>query len=95
MSETPEDVMKLARDAAARWYDDDSSFMLAGEIRAGEHDDWPVVRVTARAIMAERERCAEVADDYATFYRGLGCVHRHHIVETIAEEIRLGDRSCP
>lgn len=46
MSEIPEDVWKAAREAAATLDDD---------------DDWPVVRVAAAAIMAERERCAAFA----------------------------------
>lgn len=53
MSEIPEDVMVLAEEAYQR-----AIYMTT------EDDPKTMVEMVARAIMAERERCAKVADDH-------------------------------
>lgn len=49
MSEIPEDVMALAE-------------ALRGRVFNAMHDDVRSREIIARAIMAERERCAKIAD---------------------------------
>ena len=94
MSEIPADVMKAAEDAAtAAVYGmcmtDDHSFGLLPKDQAearvrhmsqiAYHDVRPAI---ARAILAERERCAKVADDLRL------CSHEYE--EDVAEAIRKG-----
>ncbi len=67
MTDIPEDVMRAAREASAAKGDSASS-----DILAGRHDGSIDVQAAARAIMAERERCAKVAEglDPVTGERG-------------------------
>jgi hypothetical protein len=53
----PEDVMKAARGIVAEMQP-----VFEDKIRAGIFDDGPPIQAAARAILAERERCAKVAD---------------------------------
>lgn len=67
MSEMPEDVMQLARKAIMAEVNPDVRWQYAD----GRCDHFAVVQAIARAIMAERERCAKIAkgEVYAHFYR--------------------------
>jgi hypothetical protein len=61
MVKFPDDVMTAAREAAAKeWAGLGSD--LEREFRSGMRDDAASVRSAAFAIMAERQRCADIAD---------------------------------
>lgn len=62
----PEDVWVLARQAASPQYATD--IKTHGMLVRGECDSWPIVKVPARAIMAERERAAKVAEAYTEWF---------------------------
>lgn len=51
MSEIQEDIMKAAKDALQEWHADPQGRLL--------------VEVVAKAILAERQRCAKIADHEA------------------------------
>lgn len=58
----PDDVLKAAREAAAQAYDGDDALM-AEILRSGVGNGTSrSVKAACIAIMAERERCAEIAD---------------------------------
>lgn len=66
MSEYPEDIMKAAREAIAKYYVDTGETDFAKRIQEGHKDDWWMSKPVAAAILAERERCAKVAIDRFT-----------------------------
>jgi hypothetical protein len=58
--DVPLDVLIAARKAALPQYDVDMKSY--GMVLRGEADTWPIVKVAIRAIMAEREACAAIAE---------------------------------
>lgn len=56
----PQDVLIAARRAACTQYDSDMGSY--GRIVRGEGDSWPIVKVAARAIIAERERLSAIVN---------------------------------
>ena len=89
-----EDVMKAAREIAAEMQP-----AFEDKIRAGLFDDRPHIQAAARAIIAERERCARIA---AVWVRramhlspdGYEIERRHRrIAEEAAAAIRKGEAS--
>lgn len=75
----PEDVTQATIDACAAAYG----------------KDWSVGRIVARAIMAERERCAEIVESFAP---GGDRYEHGHDDATMRVAIRsaiLGARQCP
>lgn len=57
----PEDVIQAAREAVALLNEPGASMTgdaFAKNARRGEFDHWGIVKAAARAILAERERCA-------------------------------------
>lgn len=67
MSEIPEDVMKTARAEASRWFNSIGS------------SEYHFADAIARAIIAERERCAKIAE---------GCDLDPEYAEFVAQAIR-------
>ncbi|NJL06830.1 MAG: hypothetical protein HC900_00140 [Methylacidiphilales bacterium] len=63
MTDIPDDVMQAARRAAEKYYREMCSDREANEIAAGEWDEQLPVSAIASAIVAERERCAKIADE--------------------------------
>ena len=64
MAEIPDDVMKAAYDAALDYRNDKACDPI--------HNDDALQIAFARAILAERERCAKLADRYAANNKGVG-----------------------
>lgn len=58
MTDIPADIMKLAREAIMAEVKPDVRWQYAD----GRCDHFAVVQAVAKAIMAERERCARVAE---------------------------------
>jgi hypothetical protein len=83
MSAYPEDVMKAAREAVAETHIAADIPGMAGRFRAGDYDDTTYVEAAARAILAERERAAKIADACPDTHWG----------PTIAAAIRKGAAS--
>lgn len=57
----PQDVLVTARKAVMAEVSPDVRWQYA----SGRNDHFAVVKAVARAILAERERCAQLADDHA------------------------------
>lgn len=70
MADFPEDVMIAAREAAAKAWAEDG-LDLQREFKSGMRDGVASVRSAASAIMAERQRCADIA------YRA--CAETRHV----------------
>lgn len=64
MTAYPDDVMKAARKAARDAYYAAGMSYMAYVFASGMHDDSVEVQAAARAILAERERCARVAKSF-------------------------------
>lgn len=77
MSEIPEDVMEMAREVFVEFDEDDS--------RAS-------IKLIASAIMAERERCAKVADHWRREAQTVPDFASSETAKHIAADIRRGDR---
>lgn len=59
------DVMQAAREACAQEYEKDGMATMTKGFKLGHFDDSAATLSAARAIAAERERCAALADRYA------------------------------
>jgi hypothetical protein len=64
MSKIPADVIAMAREVIASYYDETGFVSLANDARAHWGDDTPLLQMPARAVMAERERCAKIAETF-------------------------------
>jgi hypothetical protein len=60
--EFPSDIMRAAREAAALVYDQINWTTAAELVRKGTVDENAEVKAAARAILAERQRAAKVAE---------------------------------
>lgn len=84
---TPPDVLKMAREAAVSHLKDrapDYSALLA----SGTYDDSDVVQIAIAAIMAERERCAKVAETRFTHGKLKAQQHAYMAGQYIGAAIR-------
>ncbi|MBN9034972.1 MAG: hypothetical protein J0H53_02790 [Rhizobiales bacterium] len=88
MGEIPEDVTRTARDVA---FDFDCDWTADGR-RRGQVEEDAAVHAIARAILAERERCARVAESFGAPDR-YGQIHGETYLDAdiIADAIRKGD----
>jgi len=58
----PDDVMQQARGYVSGYLHSLGSYQDADAVFNGTRDHWAEVQCVARAILAERERCARIAD---------------------------------
>lgn len=83
----PEDVMASAKDAV---FDFDCDWTADGR-RRGDQQERDAVVAIARTILAERERCAKIAEEAGKPYalhKATGAVVFRTAAEKIAEAIR-------
>lgn len=62
MTEIPDDVMKAARASTVAYFNSFGADAEADAVANKDRDHWGEVQSAAWAIMAERERCARIAD---------------------------------
>jgi hypothetical protein len=84
MSEIPEDVELAAREAFinfANFSKSEAADTAIEHVRRGNMDEMPMLQLAAHAILAERQRCADLADKEADGYKengfpqaALGCI---------------------
>ena len=63
--EIPADVTASAREVVVAYIETHSGKVHSSfrqQVDAGQFDDWPIYLVAARAILAERQRAADIAD---------------------------------
>lgn len=93
MTDIPEDVMKMARAVVAQRFMNLRDRDFAVWIIEGTAQPYPTeeIEAAARAILAERERCAKVAE---SFHNGMEFSAKHGAKKTrcpIAAAIRKGE----
>ncbi|WP_100961095.1 hypothetical protein [Bosea sp. FBZP-16] len=59
----PDDIMRAAREAFIAFATPTLDRATTERTRAGDIDHMPMLQLAAQAIMAERQRCLEVASD--------------------------------
>lgn len=64
MKKTPADVTITAREIVAELWHGVGDHQQAARIALGEDDGSLSVKTTIRAILAERERCAQIAEAF-------------------------------
>ena len=79
------EVTQAIRDAVADYFDaTDDDGMKYGAYRRGQEDNHPLVQMIAGLVIAERERCARVADGWAMDWTRESA----HIPSDIAQALR-------
>ncbi|HWJ89116.1 MAG TPA: hypothetical protein VNS12_13695 [Pelagibacterium sp.] len=84
----PQDVLQQARAVfVAISGIEDAADLL--RVASGEFDDAPMLSIAARAILAERERCANIVDEEIEQAREFG-PHHIPVLSAAARAIRTG-----
>ena len=71
MTKIPEDVLKAAREAYLTVPTTPTDAWFVKSVREGDYDHQMPIKASARAILAERERCATIAVGMRGSYGGL------------------------
>lgn len=92
MTDYPEDVMKAAREAYLTVPTTPTDAWFVKSVREGDYDHQMPIKACARAILAERERCAKIADEWMPIEKLLPLCGADMNEAAVTGQVEAGER---